>query len=405
MSQQFFSVPGPGRKRADGTRSIPSAAVVGDNTGNALTGGPLLAASVTSHSDVAHTDTKAQDAKRRKTGASSARGKGKAASTKKVQLRKDAARPTKVGARSPEEHRRYQEAVSVLGANQWPAIARHVGTRDASQARASESASHLHDPPPPSRRSLAPPALSPSPPPPPLALAAFPQHKLDQTTSTAAAGSTRSPRTCRRCKGHGKTVSSTGHGVCEFAECKCWSCRKVEALREQAYRRTSRCRGQTTSTGLAHRLALFSVSARARERKELAGLRAENEHLRARLRVAVVDVSREDRSTVITSEMMERGPTAGEGAGDGGGRGALHQIHRVKQESNAQRSRADALQIDMTQLEDTSLCALCLEIPKCVLLLPCRHLCVCAGCAPRVPTGGPCPVCRTPVQVQMETFI
>ena len=54
--EQFFSVPGPGRKRADGTRSIPSAAVVGDNTGNALTGGPLLAASVTSHSDVAHTE-------------------------------------------------------------------------------------------------------------------------------------------------------------------------------------------------------------------------------------------------------------------------------------------------------------------------------------------------------------
>ena len=40
-----------------------------------------------------------------------------------------------VGVWNPGERRRYQEAVSLVGANNWPAIARHVGTRDASQAR------------------------------------------------------------------------------------------------------------------------------------------------------------------------------------------------------------------------------------------------------------------------------
>ena len=42
---------------------------------------------------------------------------------------------TNVGVWNPKERRLYQDAVTRFGANQWPAIARHVGTRDASQAR------------------------------------------------------------------------------------------------------------------------------------------------------------------------------------------------------------------------------------------------------------------------------
>ena len=61
----------------------------------------------------------------------------------------------------------------------------------------------------------------------------------------------RATHTCRRCRGHGNTVSTTGHGVCEFAKCKCWRCRKVEVLQEKAYRRTPRCRGLPGAEPLA----------------------------------------------------------------------------------------------------------------------------------------------------------
>ena len=44
-------------------------------------------------------------------------------------------RSTNVGVWNPEECSLYWQAVAMFGANQWSAIARHVGTRDASQAR------------------------------------------------------------------------------------------------------------------------------------------------------------------------------------------------------------------------------------------------------------------------------
>jgi hypothetical protein len=42
---------------------------------------------------------------------------------------------TNTGVWNPNERRLYQEAVALFGAKEWRAIARHVGTRDASQAR------------------------------------------------------------------------------------------------------------------------------------------------------------------------------------------------------------------------------------------------------------------------------
>ena len=92
-------------------------------------------------------------------------------------------------------------------------------------------------------------------------------------------------------------------------------------------------------------------------------------------------------------------------SGDGVGGGALAQLHKVKKETHNQSVRADALQADKNQLEDTSLCALCLDVPKCVVLLPCRHMCLCAGCSGSVANGDPCPICRAPVADRIETFI
>ena len=47
-------------------------------------------------------------------------------------------------------------------------------------------------------------------------------------------------------------------------------------------------------------------------------------------------------------------------------------------------------------------CVCCLDAPKSMLMLPCRHLCVCEDCAPRMTT---CPICRQPVAERQKIFI
>ena len=49
-------------------------------------------------------------------------------------------------------------------------------------------------------------------------------------------------------------------------------------------------------------------------------------------------------------------------------------------------------------------CSICLQRPKSVLLLPCRHLCLCPQCSAHLPEAV-CPLCRCGVQQRIETFI
>ena len=49
---------------------------------------------------------------------------------------------------------------------------------------------------------------------------------------------------------------------------------------------------------------------------------------------------------------------------------------------------------------DGARCCVCLENPCVHMLLPCRHLCLCAGCALCITT---CPVCRTAVISLLRT--
>jgi len=59
-----------------------------------------------------------------------------------------------------------------------------------------------------------------------------------------------------------------------------------------------------------------------------------------------------------------------------------------------------------------SLCCVCREVPKSILLLPCRHLCVCEDCGDRCYGHGAdpdrrqqrCPVCRTHVVDRLRVF-
>lgn len=56
--------------------------------------------------------------------------------------------------------------------------------------------------------------------------------------------------------------------------------------------------------------------------------------------------------------------------------------------------------------EEERFCVICQERTKCVLLLPCRHLCLCSECTRELRYYNEvCPVCRTDIESTMKIFV
>lgn len=97
---------------------------------------------------------------------------------------------------------------------------------------------------------------------------------------------------------------------------------------------------------------------------------------------------------------------------------AFSELASVSTDLEAVLSKLKAAKEEMSrqqqQLEDThnsssNVCCICLDAPKSILVMPCRHFCVCAGCA----KGGSgsaarplrlCPVCRTHVTECLQVY-
>ena len=55
---------------------------------------------------------------------------------------------------------------------------------------------------------------------------------------------------------------------------------------------------------------------------------------------------------------------------------------------------------------ESALCVVCISNPKTVLLLPCRHMCVCPTCYDSILRVEPlCPLCRAHVETHIEVFM
>jgi hypothetical protein len=53
-------------------------------------------------------------------------------------------------------------------------------------------------------------------------------------------------------------------------------------------------------------------------------------------------------------------------------------------------------------VNDDLICVICMDKRKCVIFLPCRHLCTCQTCSESVST---CPNCRQPVQSKIKAYL
>jgi E3 ubiquitin-protein ligase BOI and related proteins len=110
---------------------------------------------------------------------------------------------------------------------------------------------------------------------------------------------------------------------------------------------------------------------------------------------------------------------AAAGRGEGvAGEGARHQATAAAQAQRARRCKAEEDEgaagscfVDPDQLvvevaAPARPCRTCGRRSSSVVLLPCRHLCVCAACEPAVSPGGAaaCPMCRGAVTGTLQVF-
>lgn len=54
--------------------------------------------------------------------------------------------------------------------------------------------------------------------------------------------------------------------------------------------------------------------------------------------------------------------------------------------------------------EDDRCCVVCQELPKCIVLLPCSHVCLCERCG-LLEAVSLCPLCRGPVSGRVRVFL
>jgi hypothetical protein len=78
---------------------------------------------------------------------------------------------------------------------------------------------------------------------------------------------------------------------------------------------------------------------------------------------------------------------------------ALAQVRNAKVEFIQRRARQE----EGGERSQQNLCVICLDNEKSVLLMPCRHLCVCEECANRANLAR-CPVCRDRIEQTIKVF-
>ena len=55
---------------------------------------------------------------------------------------------------------------------------------------------------------------------------------------------------------------------------------------------------------------------------------------------------------------------------------------------------------------EDKLCVVCQDKEKCIMILPCRHLCICQDCqAPLQARNNHCPICRRPVRQTIKAYL
>jgi hypothetical protein len=84
----------------------------------------------------------------------------------------------------------------------------------------------------------------------------------------------------------------------------------------------------------------------------------------------------------------------------------LRSRHVLRAQQGMTNTTRKRLLHQLEQEEESKLCVVCQDRKKCVIVLPCRHLCLCVECCIVIRGGlGTCPMCRQVVRRTMKIYI
>ena len=76
----------------------------------------------------------------------------------------------------------------------------------------------------------------------------------------------------------------------------------------------------------------------------------------------------------------------------------------IRDFSLAEQEDCDDDENEYRENKSNSTCVVCFEAPKCILLMPCKHLCLCENCSERIEIKN-CPICRNTVKNKIKIFV
>ena len=79
-------------------------------------------------------------------------------------------------------------------------------------------------------------------------------------------------------------------------------------------------------------------------------------------------------------------------------------VRRTKEQRLRQRAEELEMKRKLEGAKEPATCCVCVEAPRTVLLLPCRHLCVCESCVSQPQLNNKCPVCRANISDTIKVF-
>merc|ERR1712020_633779 len=83
-------------------------------------------------------------------------------------------------------------------------------------------------------------------------------------------------------------------------------------------------------------------------------------------------------------------------------------------QNSAENNNADMEEILLEQVErerEDKLCVICQDQEKCIMILPCRHLCICQDCQANLlqrnnqAHSRSCPFCRRPIKQMIKAYL
>lgn len=119
----------------------------------------------------------------------------------------------------------------------------------------------------------------------------------------------------------------------------------------------------------------------------------------------------DDDDHILRAETLngERDSSSGDVAAYSAATEVTADSHAERYRESSRKSNVDNIRCSLGSQEDRLLCVICQDKSKSVLVLPCRHLCMCEACAKVVSSDAElpktCPLCRTAISRLINVYV